>query len=104
MCNYIGISTGSLIAFLLAKRFGTGLVWQMILMEKYDYFAAWIQRKKCYTTILFLAILLPLASDDFLLLFFRPDGDVYQKFTWIILFTKPWCILGHSLFFAYFAA
>lgn len=104
LCNYIGISAGSVIAFLLAKRFGSGLVQQMIPMEKYHSFVAWIERKKCYTIILFLSILLPLAPDDFLCYFSGLMGMSTKKFTWIILSAKPWCILGYSIFFAYLAA
>lgn len=104
LCNYIGISAGSVIAFLLAKRFGSGLVQQMISMEKYHSFVAWIERKKCYTIILFLSILLPLAPDDFLCYFSGLMGMSTKKFTWIILSAKPWCILGYSVFFAYMAS
>ena len=65
-CNYIGISAGSLIAFFLARHFGSSLVRCMIPLEKYDSFVAWLNRRRSYTVILFLAILLPLAPDDFL--------------------------------------
>ena len=102
-CNYIGISAGSIIAFLLARRFGVGLVKYMVPMEKYDRFTAWINRKNCYTVILFLAILLPLAPDDFLCYFSGLTRMSARKFTWIILSAKPWCILGYCVFFAYFA-
>ena len=79
--NYIGISAGSIIAYWLARRFGVGLV--------------------SYTFVLFLAILLPLAPDDFLCYFSGLTSMSARKFTWIILLGKPWCILFYSLFFAY---
>ena len=102
-CNYIGISAGSIIAFLLARYFGTSLVQCMVPMEKYSSFVDWINRRRSYTFILFLAILLPLAPDDFLCYFSGLTGMSAKKFTWIILLAKPWCILGCSLFFAYIA-
>ena len=102
-CNYIGISAGSIIAFLLAKRFGVGLVRCMVPMEKYDSLVDWVNRKRSYTAVLFLSILLPLAPDDFLCYFSGLTGMSTKKFTWIILSAKPWCILGYSIFFAYFA-
>lgn len=102
-CNYIGISAGSIIAFLLARYFGVGLVRYMIPLEKYDSFVAWMNRRRSYTAVLFLAILLPLAPDDFLCYFSGLTGMSTRRFTWIILLGKPWCILGYSLFFAYFA-
>ena len=100
-CNYIGISAGSIIAFLLARRYGTGLVRKMVPMEKYQSCVEWVNRKKSYTTVLFLAILLPLAPDDFLCYFSGLTGMSARRFIWIILLGKPWCILGYSIAFAY---
>mgnify|MGYP002801513856 CR=1 FL=1 len=102
-CNYIGISAGSIIAFLLAKRFGMSLVRCMVPVEKYDSLVTWVNKRRSYTLVLFLAILLPLAPDDFLCYFSGLTGMSTKKFTWIILSAKPWCILGYSIFFAYFA-
>lgn len=101
-CNYIGISAGSIIAFFLARRFGTGLVRKMVPMEKYQSYVDWVNRKKSYTAVLSLAILLPLAPDDFLCYFSGLTGMSATRFVWIILLAKPWCILGYSLFFTYF--
>ena len=100
-CNYIGISAGSIIAFFLARRFGTGLVRKMVPMEKYQSCVEWVNRKKSYTAVLSLAILLPLAPDDFLCWFSGLTGMSARRFIWIIVLAKPWCILGYSLFFAY---
>ncbi len=99
--NYIGISAGSLIAYWLARRFGVGLVQKMVPMEKYDGWVRWVNSQKRYTLILFLAILLPLAPDDFLCYFSGLTSMSARKFTWIILLGKPWCILFYSIFFAY---
>lgn len=100
-CNYIGISAGSIIAFLLARRFGAGLVRRMVPVEKYDRCVAWVQTKKSYTVVLALAILLPLAPDDFLCYFSGLTRMSAQRFVSIILLAKPWCILVYSLFFAH---
>lgn len=100
-CNYIGISTGSIIAFLLAKRYGVELVRKMVPMEKYQRLVDWVNNKKSYTLILFLAILLPLAPDDFLCWFSGLTGMASRRFIWIIIVAKPWCILGYSLVFAH---
>ncbi|WP_458862215.1 TVP38/TMEM64 family protein [Acidaminobacterium chupaoyuni] len=101
-CNYLGISIGSVIAFWLARRFGTGIVQQMVPMEKYRSCIEWVNRKKCYTLILFLMILLPLAPDDFFCYFSGLVGMSAKRFTWIIVVAKPWCILFYSVFFAHF--
>ena len=100
-CNYIGISAGSVIAFLLARRFGVELVRLMVPMEKYQKWVDWVNTRKSYTVVLFLAILLPLAPDDFLCYFSGLTGMSTRRFTWIIVLGKPWCILAYCLFFAY---
>lgn len=104
-CNYIGISAGSIIAFFLARRFGSGLVKKMISQKKYDSYMAWIDKQLCtkkrYTAVLFLAILLPLAPDDFLCYFSGLTGMPAKKFIWVILLGKPWCILVYSIIFGY---
>lgn len=98
-CNYIGISAGSVIAFFLAKWLGDNLVSLMVSKEKYYSLVKWINKKKSYTLILFLSILLPLAPDDFLCYFSGLAGMSSRKFVWIILLAKPWCILFYSIFF-----
>lgn len=98
--NYIGISAGSLIAYWLARRFGVSLVQKMIPLEKYDGLVEWVNQRKSYTVVLFLAILLPLAPDDFLCYFSGLTYMPARKFTWIIILAKPWCILFYSIFFA----
>lgn len=99
-CNYIGISAGSIISFILAKRYGMELVKRMVPMEKYDSLIKWVNTKKSYTLVLFLAILLPMAPDDFLCWFSGLTGMSSRRFIWIIIIAKPWCILFYSLVFA----
>lgn len=99
--NYIGISAGSLIAYWLARRFGADLVREMVPAEKYERWIAWVKSSKSYTVMLFLAILLPLAPDDFLCYFSGLARMPAKKFTGIIFVAKPWCILFYSLVFAY---
>lgn len=101
-CNYIGISAGSIIAFLLAKWLGHKIVDVMFPADKYASCVEWINKKKCFTLLLFLSILLPLAPDDFLCYFSGVAGMSTRKFVWIILLAKPWCILFYSIVFGYF--
>ncbi len=100
-CNYIGICIGSIIAFFLAKWLGMSLVKLMFSEVKYNSWVEWIQKKKCFTWLLFLSILLPLAPDDFLCYFSGLIGMDNKKFVWIILLAKPWCILFYSVVFGY---
>lgn len=99
--NYIGISAGSIAAYWLARMFGVDFVKQMIALERYEKLTEWVNCRKSYTVVLFLAILLPLAPDDFFCYFSGLTEMDSKKFTWIILLAKPWCILFYSLFFTY---
>lgn len=101
-CNYIGISAGSIAAYFLARRYGVNLVRQLVPMDKFDKCVAWVRTKKSYTLVLFLAILLPLAPDDFLCYYSGLGEMDAKKFVTIILVAKPWCILFYSIFFAQF--
>ncbi len=100
--NYIGISAGSIAAYALAKRFGVQLVNKMIPMQKYEACIEKINRSKSYPKLLFIAILLPMAPDNFLCYFSGLVNMPAKKFVTIIIAAKPWCILFYSIFFAYF--
>lgn len=99
LCNYIGISAGSIIAFLLAKKCGASLVESLISKDKYDKYAGWAARSKSYTALLFWGMVLPLFPDDFFCYFSGLTKMTIRKFTWIIILGKPWCILAYSIFF-----
>lgn len=99
LCNYIGISAGSIIAFMLAKKYGAGLVESLISREKYDKYAGWAARSKSYTALLFWGMVLPLFPDDFFCYFSGLTKMTLKKFSWIIVIGKPWCILAYCLFF-----
>ncbi|AWW27206.1 TVP38/TMEM64 family protein [Acetobacterium sp. KB-1] len=100
LCNYIGISLGSIIAYYLARRFGIRFVKQIIPEKKYNAVVEWAASKKSYTIILFLSILLPLAPDCALCYFSGLINMPTKKYILIIVTAKPWCILLYSIFFS----
>lgn len=100
--NYIGISAGSIVAYALAKQFGVQLVNKMLPMQKYEDYIEKINRSKSYPKLLFIAILLPMAPDNFLCYFSGLVNMPARRFITIIITAKPWCILFYSIFFAYF--
>lgn len=100
--NYIGISVGSVVAYTLAKQFGAPLVNKMLPMQKYEAYMEKINKSKSYPRLLFLAILLPMAPDNFLCYFSGLMNMPAKRFITIIITAKPWCILFYSIFFAYF--
>lgn len=99
LCNYIGISAGSIAAFLIARKCGAGFVESLISKERYDKYAGWAAKSKSYTALLFWGMVLPLFPDDFFCYFSGLTKMTTKKFTWIIIIGKPWCILAYSIFF-----
>ena len=97
LCNYIGISLGSIIAFYLARVYGTSLVELVFPSERYNRLATKVRNAKSYTFTLSMAILLPLAPDDFFCYFSGLIKMSAKKFIAIIILAKPWCILAYSI-------
>lgn len=100
LCNYIGICLGSVIAYYLARRFGSAFVQQVIPESKFQKAVHWAQSKKSYSIVLFLSILLPLCPDCALCYFSGLIKMPVKKFLLIIITAKPWCILLYSILFS----
>ena len=99
VCNYIGISLGSLIAFFLARRYGVVIVRALFKDKYYSKWEHWIGKWKCYPAVMFTATLLPLFPDDFFCYFSGLTNMRARQFLWIIILGKPWCILAYSFIF-----
>ena len=63
-------------------------------------FKKYLCKKKSFPIALFIVILLPFAPDDILCYLSGLTKISFRKFTWIIIFAKPWCILGYCLIFS----
>lgn len=99
LCNYIGISAGSIIAYFLARKYGIDIVLAMFSEKQYEKWSKRIGKSRAYDLFLFLAILLPLFPDDFMCYFSGLIKMNSRKFIWIIILGKPWCILAYSILF-----
>lgn len=99
-CNYIGISAGSILAFLLARTYGRELIIQMFLGSRYEKLSSWAAKSNSYTALLFLGMVLPLFPDDFFCYLTGVTKMSIQKFATIIVLGKPWCILAYSILFS----
>lgn len=87
---------GSMIAFLLARRYGKGFVESISkpkLMQKYS---AWLDSEK-FDKWFALAIFLPVAPDDFLCYLAGITKISVKKFSMIILAGKPFAIAAYSM-------
>ena len=99
ICNYVGISAGSVIAYYLAKQHGMRVILMMFSEHTYNEWNHKIQQSKSYDRFLFIATLLPMFPDDFLCYFSGLIKMDTKRFVWIILLGKPWCILAYSVIF-----
>lgn len=95
--NFIGISIGSTINFLLAKKYGNKIVLKLVSKNNYDKYIAWLEKKDKFNKLFALAMLLPCLPDDLLCFLAGLTPMSFKKFVLIILICKPWSILAYSI-------
>jgi uncharacterized membrane protein YdjX (TVP38/TMEM64 family) len=95
--NYIGIAIGSVIAFLLVRRLGVTFLQSVSPAKIYDKFIGWLDNKRRFDTCFAIAILLPVAPDDFLCMLAGLTRMKLRKFIAIIFLCKPLSIAAYSL-------
>ena len=99
--NYVGISIGSVIIFLLGGRYGKPFILSMISDKTYDKYIGWLDNQSRFEKLFALAIFLPVAPDDALCLMAGLTNMTVKKFTLIILLAKPASILLYSMALIY---
>ena len=95
--NIIGISVGSCLSFLLARRFGKPFLEVLVDPEKYAKYEGWLEKGKRFDWLFGIAILLPFAPDDLLCMMAGLTQMSFRKFVLTILLCKPATILVYSL-------
>ncbi|MGF1992616.1 TVP38/TMEM64 family protein [Enterococcus casseliflavus] len=99
--NYVGISIGSVIIFLLGRRYGKPFILSMISDKTYDKYIDWLDNQSRFEKLFALAIFLPVAPDDALCLMAGLTNMTVKKFTLIILLAKPASIFLYSMALIY---
>ncbi len=95
--NYIGIVIGSIILFHLGRVYGAALAKTFIKEKSYEKYMSWVHKgQKTYDWIFVIAILLPIAPDDALVLVSSQTKMTWRFFLFTILFGKPWSIFLYS--------
>lgn len=95
--NYVGISIGSVINFILARSYGKPFVQNMVSQKTFDKYIGWLDKGKRFDRFFALAIFFPCAPDDFLCMLAGLTKMTLKKFTLIILLGKPASIFAYSL-------
>jgi len=99
--NYVGISIGSVIIFLLGRRYGKPFILSIISDKTYDKYIGWLDNQSRFEKLFALAIFLPVAPDDALCLMAGLTNMSVKKFTLIILLAKPASIFLYSMALIY---
>lgn len=99
--NYVGISIGSVIIFLLGRRYGKPFILSVISDKTYDKYIGWLDNQSRFEKLFALAIFLPVAPDDALCLMAGLTNISVKKFTLIILLAKPLSIFLYSMALIY---
>ncbi|MGN8982507.1 TVP38/TMEM64 family protein [Enterococcus villorum] len=99
--NYVGICIGSIIIFLLGRRYGKPFILSMVSDKTYNKYIGWLDNQNRFEKLFALAIFLPIAPDDALCLMAGLTNISVKKFTWIILLAKPLSIFLYSMALIY---
>lgn len=95
--NYIGIVIGSIILFYLGRVYGAMLVKAFIKEKQFDKYMNWVHKgQKKYDILFFIAILLPVAPDDALVLISSQTKMTWRYFLFTIFIAKPLPIYLYS--------
>lgn len=95
--NYIGICVGSVVVFLLSKRYGRHFVKGIVGEKSYEKYIEWVDRGKKFDKMFAMAIFFPIAPDDLLCYIAGLTKMDLRKFVAIILLGKPLSIAVYSM-------
>lgn len=99
--NYVGICIGSIIIFLLGRRYGKPFILSMISDKTYNKYIGWLDNQNRFEKLFALAIFLPVAPDDALCLMAGLTNISVKRYTLIILIAKPLSIFLYSMAMIY---
>ena len=97
--NYISICLGSIIVFFISRTFGRSIVLRIFGEDLYNKYRGKLKEDR-YDKFFALAILLPVAPDDFLCYLAGLTEMSARKFILIILLCKPLSIFAYSMAWA----
>lgn len=95
--NYVGICIGSIIVFLLTKKYGRPLMVKIFDQKKIDKYEKWTGENNRFTKFFAAAIVFPVAPDDFLCYLAGTTPMSNSTFVKIILLGKPLSIAIYSM-------
>lgn len=94
--SYVGVCTGSIANFLIARRLGVGLIERMFAPRTVEKYLGWT-RGPGFARGFAIAIALPVAPDDLLCYLAGTTKMRVRTFVLIILTCKPWALIAYGL-------
>ena len=95
--NYVVIVIGSIILFHMGRVYGSVLAKTFIKEKHYNKYMSWVDKgQKKYDILFFIAILLPVAPDDALVLISSQTKMTWKYFLFTIFVAKPLPIYLYS--------
>jgi uncharacterized membrane protein YdjX (TVP38/TMEM64 family) len=95
--NYVSICTGSILVFLISRRYGMPVLQLLFKQKTIDKYIGWLSRGKAYERFFAAAIFFPVAPDDFLCYLAGLTKMSFKKYVLIILLCKPFSIFLYSI-------
>lgn len=94
--NYAGLVIGSILAFLLVKRYGKTFILKVCDQKTYDKYIGWLDKGKKFDRFFAVAIFFPCAPDDILCMIAGLTSMTLKKFSMIIILGKPLALIAYS--------
>ena len=88
---------GSVISFLLVRKYGKKLILKLISEDHYNKYIGWLDKGTAFDKAFAAAIFFPVAPDDLLCDIAGLTKMTLRKFTLIIILGKPGSIFLYSL-------
>lgn len=97
LCNYVGISIGSMAAFGIARNLGRAAFEKKFSQKQLQIFEAWTSKDSRFLKLFAAAIFFPVAPDDLLCYLAGTTAMTWKQFICIILLGKPFSIALYSM-------
>lgn len=94
--NYLAVSAGSMLNFLIARHVGLALIERIFPARTVEKFLGWTRHAN-FTRAFALAIALPIAPDDLLCYIAGTTRMRWRTYVAIILLCKPWAMIAYGL-------
>ena len=96
MLNYAGSLIGSLIVFILVKKYGHDFILKITEQKTYDKYIGYLNKGDKFDKFFAFAILVPGFPDDLLCMIAGLTNMSFKKYLWIIILCKPLALIAYS--------